>query len=440
MEINRRDLLRGTLALGGGALLQTSGARAAASDRIRVAVIGCGGRGRDHVRYVSKVPNVEVVALCDPDETRAEQRAADLQHFTEKKPALYQDLRKVLDDHSIDAITVATCNHWHALATIWGCQAGKHVFVEKPLSHDFFSGAQMVAASRKYNRIVQGGTQRRSNGYIRRAIQAMREGMIGDVYMARCVHYQERDSLGFKPDENPPATLNWDLWLGPGPKVPYNANLHPYNWHWFWDFGNGELGNNGVHYIDIARWGLNQEFPVRVFSAGGRYGYKDQGQTPNTQTTTFEFANGTQMEVEIRGRFTNGEDGLTSGFAFYGSKGYMVMDNPAGHVKVYVGDNKTPEPDLGKLDDVDKSETYQISHFQNFFDAVRDHNRSIQTADVNETYISTAYCLFANISYRLGRSLNFDPVRRQFVDDKEANSMLLGKEYRTPYTIPNVLA
>ncbi len=439
MKIDRRTLLRSSLALGGEALLRTSRARAAASDRLRVAVIGCGGRGRDHVRYLSKVPNVEIVALCDPDRTRLEQRAADLAPLAPKKPALYQDLRKALDDRSIDAVTVATCNHWHALATIWGCQAGKHVYAEKPLCHDFFSGAQMVAASRKYNRIVQGGTQRRSNGYIRRAIQALRTGVIGDVYMARCVHYQRRDSLGFKPNENPPATLNWDLWLGPGPKVPFNANLHPYNWHWFWDFGNGELGNNGVHYIDIARWGLNQEFPLRIFSAGGRYGYKDQGQTPNTQTTTFEFANGTQMEVEIRGRFTNGEDGLTSGLAFYGANGYMVMDNWEGRFKVYLGGKKTPEPDLGKLDDVDKSENYQISHFQNFVDAVRANDRSIQTADVNETYLSTAFCLFGNISYLLRRSLNFDAGRRRFVNDEQADSMLRG-EYRDPYKVPDLSA
>jgi predicted dehydrogenase len=439
LELNRRDLLRSSWAVGAGALLQPSRTRAAASDRIRVGVIGCGGRGRDHLRYISKVPNVEIVALCDPDQTRLEQRAAELASLSSTKPALHQDLREVLDGRGIDAITVATCNHWHALAAIWGCQAGKHVYAEKPLCHDFFSGAQMVAASRKYNRIVQGGTQRRSNGYIRRAIHALREGVIGDVYMARCVHYQQRDSVGFKPDQNPPATLNWDVWLGPGPKVPFNANLHPYNWHWFWAFGNGELGNNGIHYIDIARWGLNQEFPTRVFSAGGRYGYKDQGETPNTQTVTFEFANKTQMEVEIRGRFTNGEDGLTSGLAFYGSNGYMVMDNLAGNFKVYLGEKKTPEPDLGKLDDVDKSENYSISHFQNFFDAVRGNNRGIQTADVNETYLSTALCLFGNISYRLGRSLEFDAGRRQFANDKEANAMLRG-DYRPPFTIPNLSA
>jgi predicted dehydrogenase len=432
----RRDLLRSSWMLGGGALLRTARARAA-SDRIRVAVIGCGGRGRDHVRYISKVANVEIVALCDPDQTRLEQRAGELEKLANNKPALRQDLRKVLEDHSIDAITVATCNHWHALAAVWGCQSGKHVYAEKPLCHDFYSGAQMVAASRKYNRIVQGGTQRRSNGYIRRAIHALREGLIGDVYMARCVHYQLRESIGIKPDEDAPATLDWDTWLGPGPKVPYNANLHPYNWHWFWDFGNGELGNNGIHYIDVARWGLNQEFPIRVFSSGGRYGYKDQGQTPNTQSAVFEFANGNQMEVEIRGRFTNGEDGLTSGLAFYGSKGFMVMDNNPGHFKVYLGDKKTPEPDLGKLDDVDKAENYNISHFQNFFDAVRANNRRVQTADVNETFLSTSYCLFGNISYRLGRSLNFDASRRQFKDDREANKMLRG-EYRAPFTIPDL--
>ena len=436
MPTRRRDFITAAVAAGGAHLLETSRARAAASDRIRVAVIGLGGRGRDHMRDCAKVSGVEVAAFCDPDETRMAQRAAEFESLAGKKPALHQDLRRVLEDRNIDAVTIATCNHWHALAAIWACQAGKHVYVEKPVCHDFFSGAQMVAASRKYDRLVQGGTQRRSSGYVRRAIQALREGIIGDVYMARCVHYQKRDSLGFKDSENTPGTLNWDLWVGPGPMQPFNRNLHPYNWHWFWDFGNGELGNNGIHYIDVARWGMNKGLPSKIYSTGGRFGYKDQGQTPNTQLTTYQFGDGTEMVVEIRGRYTNSEGGVSSGLMFYGSKGYMTSDGDSDKFKVFLEGRRTPEPDLGKLDDVDRSGDEELSHFQNFFDAVRAGKRDMLTAEINETYLSTAFCLLGNISYRMKRELRFDPGADRFVGDREADEMLRDK-YRAPFSIPD---
>src|SRR5579859_2451496 len=237
MPIRRRDFITTAAMAGGAQLLGTSRAWAGANDRIRVAIIGTGGRGRDHMRDCAKISGVEVAAFCDPDETRMAQRAAEFEKLTGAKPALQQDLRRVLEDKNIDVVTIATCNHWHSLAAIWAMQAGKHVYVEKPVCHDFHEGSQMVAASRKYNRLVQGGTQRRSNGYVRRAIQALREGVIGDVYMARCIHYQQRESLGFKTPETPPSTLNWDLWVGPGPMQPFHRNLVHYNWHWFWDFG-----------------------------------------------------------------------------------------------------------------------------------------------------------------------------------------------------------
>jgi predicted dehydrogenase len=209
-----------------------------------------GGRGGDHLKLAAKVPGVEVATFCDPDETQLQKRGAQFEQLTGKRTAFEQDLRRVLDDKSIDAVTIATCNHWHALAAIW--------------------------ASQKYNRLMQGGTQRRSNGYFRAAIQALREGVIGDVYMARCIHYQLREPLGFKTPEPPPPALKWDLWVGPGPMQPFHRNLVHYNWHWFWDFGNGELANNGIHYIDVARWGLNRGLPSRIHSTGGRFGYKDQ--------------------------------------------------------------------------------------------------------------------------------------------------------------------
>ncbi len=436
MSIGRRDFITGAAAIGGAQLLGNARASAAASDSIRVAILGLGGRGRDHMPDCAKVPGVNVGAFCDPEETRMAQRAAEFQSLTGQKLALHRDLRRVLDDKDIDAVTIATCNHWHALAAIWACQAGKHVYVEKPVCHDFFSGAQMVAASRKYGRLVQGGTQRRSSGYVRRAIQALREGVIGDVYMARCVHYQDRGSLGFKEPEDPPATLDWNLWLGPAPLQSFNRNLHPYNWHWFWDFGNGELGNNGIHYIDVARWGLNRGLPSKIYSTGGRFGYKDQGQTPNTQLVTYQFDDGIEMVMEIRGRYTNSEGGVSSGLMFYGSKGYMISDTHTEGFKVFLNGRSTPEPELGKLDDVDRTGDEELSHFQNFFDAVRAGKREMLTAEINETYLSTAFCLLGNISYRLKRELHFDPGASRFVGDRDADDMLRDK-CRAPFVVPD---
>jgi predicted dehydrogenase len=438
MPIKRRDFLTAAAITGSAQLIGTSRAWANANDRIRVAILGMGGRSRDHIKQMARIPGVELATFCDADENQMAQKATDFASSIGKKPVLQQDLRRVLEDKNIDAVTIATCNHWHALAAIWAAQAGKHVYVEKPVCHDFFSGAQMVAASRKYDRLMQGGTQRRSSGYVRRAIQALREGVIGDVYMARCVHYQKRDSLGFENKENPPNSLNWDLWVGPAPMRPFNPALHPYNWHWFWDFGNGELGNNGVHFIDIARWGLNKDLPSKIYSSGGRFGYKDQGQTPNTQLTTYRFDDGTEMVVEIRGRYTNSDGELTGGVIFYGSKGYIISDHNHDKFKVFLEGRSTPEPDASNMDELastsEREATY--AHFQNFFEAVRAGKRSILTADIQETYRSTAFCLMGNISYRLQRELHFDPSAQRFINDQEANNMLRG-EYRAPFSIPD---
>jgi predicted dehydrogenase len=409
-----------------------------ANDRIRIAILGLGGRGGDHMKLAAQIPYVDVATFCDPDETQLQKRGAQFETLTGKKPAFEQDLRRVLDDKSIDAVTIATCNHWHALAAIWACQAGKHVYVEKPVCHDLFEGRQMIAASQKYNRLMQGGTQRRSNGHFRAAVQALREGLIGDVYMARCIHYQLRESLGFKTSEPPPSTLNWDLWVGPGRMQPFHRNLVHYNWHWFWDFGNGEIGNNGIHYVDVARWGLNKGLPSRIHSTGGRFGYKDQGQTPNTQVTTCEYSDGTQLEIEIRGRYTNTEQGMRSGVIFYGSKGYMTASLNDDRVEVYLAGSEKPEPPLRKLEDVDRYSEDQLSHFHNFFDAMRANQRDLLTAEINETYTSTAIPLLGNISYRLKREVRFDPAQQQFIGDEEANAMLTGK-YRAPFTVPNLV-
>ncbi|MDX1984639.1 MAG: Gfo/Idh/MocA family oxidoreductase [Bryobacteraceae bacterium] len=416
-------------------LLGTAAAWAGANDRIRSAVIGVGGRGMDHIDNLLRAGNSEVAVLCDPDQERLAKGAAVVLERTGKSPRLEADLRRVLEDKSVDVVSIASCNHWHALSTVLACQAGKHVLIEKPLSHTFEEGRRMVEAARKYNRIVQGGTQRRSSGGYRKAIQLIHDGVIGDVYLARWLLMNPRKPIGFKQPEAPPANLNWDLWLGPAPKQPYHANLVHYNWHWFWDFGGGEMCNNGPHFVDVARWGMRKKMPVRITSSGGRYAWKDQAQTPNTQTAIWEFEDGTRMQGELRNHHTPGEE---TGWYFYGSKGALYIsdggkggpDNVKGVYKVYLNGSKTPEPDMGRLDDID--------HHSNFLSAVRAGKRELLVDEIEELHLSTVPCLLATISYRLGRELMFDPAAQRFTGDDQANRML-SRESRAPYSLPEKL-
>jgi predicted dehydrogenase len=331
-------------------------------------------------------------------------------------------MRRVFEDRSIDAVIIATTNHWHALTAIWAMQAGKHVYCEKPVSHDIFESRQLVAAARKYNRIVQGGTQRRSAGLFRRAIQLIHEGTIGDPYLAKWTFPGNRDSIGIKPTEPPPNWLNWDLWLGPAPEQPYHANLVHYNWHWFWDFGNGDLGNNGIHLVDISRWGMRKELPTRVNCWGGRFGYKDQAETPNTQNVRWEYPDGTAIVGEIRGLYT----AEPMSWDFFGTKGHLHMDDD--HYQITLGRNKQPEPPLDALP--------EVNHYANWVEAVRANDRSLLNAEIRETSLSTNMCHLGNIAYRVGHELTFDPAGEHFKDCAEANA-LLKRSGRPPYTIPD---
>ena len=429
-EWNRRDFLRQSTALAGASLLG-AGRVLGANDRIRVAVLGLGNRGRGHIREASSIPGVEVVTICDPDETRMARSATDCEAAGARRPKCEPDLRRVLEDREIDVCSVATPNHWHALATIWACQAGKHVYAEKPVAHSLWEGRKMIEAARKYDRIVAAGTQRRSNANFQKAIRLLREGVIGDIYMARSEYPQPREPIGFKPAEAPPSTLHWDLWLGPAREQPYHANLVHYNWHWFWDFGNGEIGNNGPHFLDIARWGLGKGFPARVQSVGGRFGPKDQGETPNTQRTTFVYDDGVTLVNDIRGLYARPE----FYWEFYGSRGYMHMEHSdrdfAGCAfQVFLGRNKSPEPDANE-----PPAAKSADHYANFITALRAGRRELLNSELEEGHISGGLCLLANISYRLGRELRFDPRRECFVSDGEADRHLR-REYRKQFAVP----
>mgnify|MGYP000880953755 CR=1 FL=1 len=447
--MSRRDFIQRSAGVVAGAAAASSllafGRRAMAQDdELRVAVLGINGRGTAHISAFMNLPGCRVAALCDPDETLFASRAEAITSAGHPKPKFYPDIRDVLEDDEIDVLSVATPNHWHCLATIWGCQAGKDVYVEKPLSWGIWEGRQAVKAARKYGRIVQVGTQGRSDGRMREAIARFRRGDVGSPVMARATCFKPRASIGFQPIEEPPPTLHWDIWRGPGPDVPFHRNLVHYNWHWFYDFGNGDLGNQGVHQMDIARWGLGQTLPVRVSSTGGRLGYVDQGETPNTQTCNFQYEDGTMLVFEVRGLPTAEESGGRIGNQFYGSEGWMCQsDGFVAHVG-YDGDPREidgPLPPVGGAGPED--------HFANFVRAVRSRRIEDLNADVLEGHYSAALCHMALIAYRLGRDLEFCPEREEFVGDDEANAMLRRPKQRVrrdgvglvanPFEVPEVV-
>jgi predicted dehydrogenase len=378
--------------------------------------------------------NVEIAAVCDVDESVLNAAVAAVEKAKGKRPMAFTDLRKLLEDKSIDAVSIATPNHQHTLQTIWACQAGKDVYVEKPCSHDMFEARQIVAAAQKYNRIVAHGTQQRS-GAGRAVVEQLRAGLIGDVYMARGMCYKRRDTIGRKPEAPVPAGVHYDLWLGPAPEHAFTQNRFHYNWHWFWDYGNGDLGNQGVHQVDMARWGLGVNYPTKVSAIGGHFMFDDDQETPNTLSASFEFDDSGKKKImtfEVRHWITNHEAGIEApspqnvGVIFYGSKGYMaVWSEDSGKYQTWLGREQKPGPsgaDLG-------------NNWANFIDVMRSRKQADLFAPIDEGATSTALVHLANISYRLGRSLHFDPVSYSCQGDAEANRMFR-REYRKPFVVP----
>src|SRR5580704_10321046 len=319
MSIERREFLKttGRAVTVGAAALALGGKILGANDRVRVAICGVRGRGGDHIKGFEHVQGVEIAALCDADENVSARRLDEIEKAGFKRPQSYFDIRKLLENKEIDAISIATPNHWHSLMGIWGCQAGKDIYVEKPCSHNWFEGRQLVRAVKKYNRICQHGSQSRSNPGMIEAIHHLSDGTIGDVYMARALCYKWRPSIGHATEEPVPAGVHYDLWTGPAPFKPFTRNRFHYNWHWIWDTGNGEVGNQAIHEIDIARWGLGVGFPVSVSAMGGHFMFDDDQETPNTLNATFYFddANGKRkmMELEVRHWITNHEAEIGTG-------------------------------------------------------------------------------------------------------------------------------
>lgn len=428
MKLSRRHFLGASAAAVLAAGTMTRGRVYGANDKIGVCIMGLNGRGGSHRDAFSKNPDSEVVALCDVDENVLNENLGIVEKETGKRPKGYKDIREALIDPAIHALSIATPNNWHSLAAIWACQAGKDVYVEKPLSHEVWEGRQLAAAVEKTGRIVQHGAQRRSEGRWIRDIALLQSGeIIGPVYMARALCYKRRDAVEIAQDQAPPATLDWRLWQGPATEKAYNPMYVHYNWHWFWHYGNGDIGNQGVHQMDIAAWGLNKGLPVKVFSAGGRYTYQDACETPNTQVATFTYADGTLLEFEVRGRWTHAEEGVGVGNLFYANDGYYVEG------KGFFDKNKKPI----ELDEAKYPIPASNDHFGNFLKAVRSRKNEDLHGTALEGHISSAHCHLANVAYRMGSSLTFDPKTETFVNAPEADK-LLRREYHPDFKVPQL--
>jgi len=472
---NRRAFLRRGAVAGVSAALVSVGTKASgrvlgANDRVRIAVAGINGRGQGHIQAYGEMKDAEIAYLVDPDSRLFAARSATVAKLAGNIPQCVQDIRRALDDKSVDVISIVTPNHWHALMAIWACQAGKDVLLEKPCSHTVAEGRRIVEAARKYDRIVQHGTQRRSDpGWIMLTAE-VRKGTYGKLRVAHAFATRPRESIGFKDPVPPPAELDYDLWVGPAPLHPFRTNLVHYEWHWNWDFGNGEIGNLAAHQLDVARWAMpDGAAPQGVVSLGGRYGYKDQGQTPNTQLTAIAFGD-VKLLCEQRGlvprktskvtvEFHTDEGIVKEGKFFPKGKeqGEPIAGAPAGGFA-----------DLGRR------------HFRNFLDCVRSRRREDLNAEILEGHRSTLLSHLGNISYRLGedvpfsqqasalgddqlacetfedlkrhlvdvakldlasttyrlgRTLRFDPQAERFVDNAAAERML-AHPYRAPFTVP----
>ncbi len=444
---NRREFLSKTATVAAGASVLATPAIAAnrlgANGRIRVGIIGLRGRGRSHMQAIHNLEkqNVELAAMCDVDESVLSERLSDYRKLSGNSPKAHTDLRRILDDPEIDAVTIATPNHWHTLATVWACQAGKDVYVEKPLSHNVHEGRKAVEAARKYKCIVQHGTQNRSSPNIIEGMRRLKEGLIGEVYLARGLAYKWRPPIGKDKPEAVPAGVNYDLWTGPAPKKPFSPLRFHRRTHWLWDYGNGELGNQGIHQLDMMRWGLGlDDHPRTIQSMGGKFIHDDDQETPNMQTASYRYkGRNLVLEFEIRPWITNTEaeiggkwqtHGLCTGLIFYGSEGYLVFPHYTAYYS-YLGKQKKPGPYA-------EDPTNKIAnqpHFDNFIQAVRSREISDLNADVEEGHKSSVLAHLGNIAYRTGRTIRFDSKTETIVGDAGA-SKLLTRSYREPYVVP----
>jgi len=427
--VSRRRFLRG--ATGAAALVGAPSIGAAGdspSETVRVAVLG-GGRGRALALWFTLAKHGEVVAVCDPDASRRRGLRSQVESESKKRPEEVVDFRSILDRGDVDAIAVATPDHWHAPATILACLAGKDVYVEKPASHNIVEGRLAIKAARKHDRIVQHGTQLRSAPHYREAWKLISDGVIGDVKMVKAINNQRRGRMGHRKDEPTPTGVDYDVWQGPVKRRPFNRNRFLHGWHWLWEYGTGDIGNDGVHQIDIGRWALGLGAPKAVSCSAAKLGSKgDAQETPDTMVVTWEYDDLLYVFEQrdftpyrqLGHRFDN--DNI-----FFGDKGFLMIDREG--YRVFIGNQPGPASGTKWRD--------SGAHYQNFIDCVRSRRREDLIAEIADGHVSALMCHLGNIAHRTGRRLRFDPRTETFVGDAAANRFL-GREYAKGFELPRV--
>ncbi|HEY2841202.1 MAG TPA: Gfo/Idh/MocA family oxidoreductase [Pirellulales bacterium] len=403
-------------------------ARAArsANEQITVGVMGVNGRGKALASVLSAQPDCNVAYICDVDERVLGAGVDAVSSKQAKRPETVTDFRRILDDKSIDGLVIATPDHWHALATIHACQAGKHVLVEKPCSHNIVEGQRMLAAARKYDRLVQVDSQRRSCAALGEMVAFLAAGKIGKIHFARTWIVSQRENIGHAKNEPTPAGVDYDVWLGPAPRREFNKNHFHYRWHWQWEYGTGELGNNGVHGLDLARWGLGVELPTSVVSSGGKYFFDDDQVTPDTQTVCYEYP-GLTLVWEHRTWSPYAMNDSTFGVEFHGEQGVVTTDGRQWWIH---------RPKQPKEKGSEASGSYEPEHQRNWLDAIK--GTAQLTAEIEVAATSAALCHLGNISQRVGRKLAWDAKTQHFpAADADANA-LLGREYRAAWPLPTM--
>ncbi len=441
-SINRRIFIKNMSLAGTSVLLSpmvlsaNSFFSGAPNDKVVIAVMGTNSRGLFLAKTFAKLPNVEVAYICDPDKNVLDKTIAEIEKITGKKPVGFADLRKLLEQKDFDGLAIAAPDHWHTPAAIMALQAGKHVYVEKPCSHNPREGELLVEASNKYKKHVQMGSQRRTFINVKTMINQLHTGTIGRVYFARGWYTNNRKTIGKGTTIAVPENLNFDLWQGPAPRRDYKSNLVHYNWHWFWHWGTGEALNNGTHELDVIRWGLGVDYPTQVVSGGGRFQFQDDWETPDTQTITYNFPNNTACTWEGRSCNSYPSEGTGRGVIFYGEKGTIVYPG-ANSYKVFDPANKLVSE---VVDDTPYDATNTVSplekldglHLQNFCEAIRGNEKI--NAPILEGHKSTLLPQLGNIAFRTNRVLKCDPTNGHILNDKEAMK-LWAREYEKGWEI-----
>lgn len=430
----RRFLRDGSLGLAAATVLANadSGRAAGANNRLVVGVIGPGGMGTHHLRALVGRKDVEVAYVCDPDRNRMTAAAALVQKATGRAPQTVADMRRILDQKTVDAVFIATPDHWHGPATILACNAGKHAYVEKPCSHNIREGRLMIEAGRRNKKVIQVGTQSRTAPFVREAMEQLHKGAIGEVLVARVWNSQLRANIGHVKPSKPPENLDYDLWLGPAPTVPYQSNCVHGRWRWWYNFGTGDMGNDGVHDLDVAVWGLGvRTHPATITALGGKYFFDDDQQFPDTQTVVCEYpaegVKGRKKQLIFEQRIWSPyvQEGHENGAAFYGTRGMLIIGHTSSW-QMFGPRNKLVKQMSGRVD--------VPSHHANFFDAIR--KGAELNADISVGHLGASICHLGNIATRIGRVLHFDPKSEQITNDKQANAMVRRRYREGHWAVP----